>query len=126
MEKILLLGGSFQQIAAIKKAKELGLYVIVCDYLVDNPGQRFADEYHQVSTTNKEAILKVALENKIDYIFAYASDPAVPTAAYVSEKMALNGNPYNAVITLSEKDRFRDFLMKNQFILCSVINIVII
>ena len=39
MKKILLLGGSAQQLVAIRAAKDLGYYTIVCDYLSDNPGQ---------------------------------------------------------------------------------------
>ena len=39
MKKILLLGGSAQQIVAIETAKHLGLYTVLCDYLSDNPGQ---------------------------------------------------------------------------------------
>ena len=38
-KKILLLGGSAQQVIAIKTAKELGYYTVLCDYLSDNPGQ---------------------------------------------------------------------------------------
>ena len=48
MKKILMLGGSKQQIPAIKKAKEMGYYVITCDYLEDNPGHKFADEFYNV------------------------------------------------------------------------------
>ena len=36
-KKLLMLGGSMQQIPAIRRAKELGCYVITCDYLPDNP-----------------------------------------------------------------------------------------
>ena len=39
MKKLLLLGGSPQQVIAIEKAKQLGYYTILCDYLPDNPGQ---------------------------------------------------------------------------------------
>lgn len=104
-----------QQIPAILKAKELGYYVITVDYLPDNPGHKYADEYHNVSTTDLEAVLKLAQELKIDGIVAYASDPAAPTAAYVAEKMELPGNPYESVRMLTEKDLFRDFLQKNGF-----------
>ena len=38
MKKILLLGGSAQQLVAIRSAKELGYYTVVMDYLPDNPG----------------------------------------------------------------------------------------
>ncbi|MCR4874146.1 MAG: ATP-grasp domain-containing protein [Clostridia bacterium] len=115
MKKILLLGGSMQQIPVIVKAKEMGYYTITCDYLPDNPGHKFADEYHNVSTTDKEAVLDLAKQLKIDGIVAYASDPAAPTAAYVSEKLGLPGNPYDSVDLLTQKDKFRDFLTKNKF-----------
>ena len=115
MKKLLLLGGSAQQIIAIEKAKELGYYTIVCDYLEDNPGQYHADKFYLESTTNKEAILKIAKNENVDGILAYASDPAAPTAAYVSEKLDLPGNPYNSVDILCNKDKFRKFLFDNGF-----------
>lgn len=115
MKKILLLGGSSQQIIAIETAKRLGLYTVLCDYLPDNPGQYFADKFYQTSTTDKDAILKVAEEEDVDYIIAYASDPAAPTAAYVAETIGLPTNPYKAVETLCNKDLFREFLFSHGF-----------
>lgn len=113
MKKILLLGGSVQQIVAIETAKRLGLYTVLCDYLTDNPGQEHADKFYLVSTIDREAVLKVAKDEKIDGILAYASDPAAPTAAYVAEKLGLPGNPLWAVETLCNKDYFRKFLAES-------------
>ena len=45
MKKILLLGGSAQQVVAIETAKKLGYYTILCVYLTDNPGQYIADKF---------------------------------------------------------------------------------
>lgn len=115
MKKILLLGGSSQQVIAIETAKRLGLYTVLCDYLPDNPGQYHADKVYQESTTDKERILSIAQEEQISYIIAYASDPAAPTAAYVAEKMGLPTNPYKAVETLCNKDMFREFLSTHGF-----------
>lgn len=115
MKKILMLGGSMQQIPAIKKAKEMDFYVITADYLPDNPGHKFADEYYNVSTTDLEGILELSKKLNIDGIVAYASDPAAPTAAYVSEKLGIPGNPFDSVKILTHKDLFRDFLAKNGF-----------
>lgn len=115
MKKILLLGGSAQQIVAIETAKRLGYYTVLCDYLPDNPGQNYADKFYLASTTDKSAILEVAKKEKIDGILAYASDPAAPTAAYVAEKMNLPTSPYESVEILCNKDRFRSFLAKNGF-----------
>lgn len=115
MRKMLFLGGSAQQVVAIETAKRLGLFTVLCDYLPDNPGQKAADRFYLVSTTDKEAVLKAAQEERIDYIIAYASDPAAPTAAYVAEKLGLPTNPYEAVDTLCNKDRFRNFLRSHGF-----------
>ena len=84
MKKLLFLGGTMQQIPAIKRAKDQGIYVITCDYLEENPGHKFADEYYNVSTTDLDGVLKIAKKCEIDGIIAYASDPSAPTAAYVA------------------------------------------
>lgn len=114
-KKILLLGGAAAQLIAIKKAKELGYYTVVCDYLPDNPGQYVADSFHLVSTTDKEAVLEVAKEEQIDGIVAYSSDPAAPTAAYVANSLGLRGMDYDVVRHFCEKQMFREFLSKNGF-----------
>ena len=114
-KKILLLGGSEQQIIAIETAKRLGLFTVLCDYLTDNPGQYHADRFYLVSTTDKEAVLQVAQKEQVSYVLAYASDPAAPTAAYVAERMGLPTNPCTAVETLCNKDLFRAFLASHGF-----------
>ncbi len=114
-KKILLLGGSAQQIIAIETARKMGYYTILCDFLSDNPGQYVADKFYLASTTDKDKILDIAKKEKISGILAYASDPAAPTAAYVAEKLGLLGNPYESVEILCNKDKFRNFLKDNHF-----------
>lgn len=116
MQKIILfLGGSNFQLPPVQYAKKQGHYIVVCDYLPDNPGRNLADEYYNVSTTDLDAILEVAQRLRIDGIVAYASDPAAPTAAYVAEKLHLPGNPYQSVQILSQKNLYRDFLQRHGF-----------
>lgn len=115
MKKILLLGGSAQQVVAIETAKSLGYYTVLCDFLPDNPGQFVADKFYLTSTTDMDAVLKVAQKEQIDGILAYASDPAAPTAAYIAEQMELPGSPYRSVDILCNKDKFRAFLSAHNF-----------
>lgn len=115
MKKLLFLGGSDIQVSAILAAKEMGNYVITCDYLPENPGHVFAHEYHNVSTTDMEGVLELAQKLKVNGIIAYASDPAALTKSYVSEKLGLPGNPFHAVEKMSRKDLFRQFLQSNGF-----------
>ncbi|MDB5136338.1 MAG: putative carbamoyl-phosphate-synthetase [Mucilaginibacter sp.] len=114
-KKILFLGGSPYQTPPIKYAKQQGHYIITCDYLPDNPGHKLADEYHNVSTIDQDAVLELATRLKIDAVVAFGSDPAAPTAAYVAEKLNLPGNPRESVEILTRKDLFRDFLLKHNF-----------
>ena len=115
MKRVLMLGGSIYQTYAIKEAVKLGYYVITCDYLPGNPGHKFAHEYHNVSTTDKEAVLELARKLKVDGVVAYASDPAAPTAAYVCEKLGLPTSPFKSVEILSKKHLFRKYLAENGF-----------
>nr|WP_284041438.1 ATP-grasp domain-containing protein [Halomonas olivaria] len=103
------------QLPPIEYAVNSGYHVITCDYLPDNPGHEIAHEYFNISTTDKEGVLKLAERKKINGIVAYASDPAAPTAAYVAEKLNLPGNPYESVNILARKDLFRSFLIENGF-----------
>ncbi len=114
-KKILLLGGSAQQVVAIKTAKRLGYYTILCDYLPDNPGQYEADKYYNISTTDVEAVYKVANREGVSGILAYASDPAALPAAIVCERLGLPTNPSESVAILGVKHKFREFLKNNGF-----------
>lgn len=115
MKKLLILGGSRYIIPVIRIAHELNIYVITCDYLPDNIGHRYSDEYHNVSIIDREAVLKMAKDLKIDGIMSFATDPGVVVAAYVAEQMGLPFCPYKSVEILQNKDLFRNFLHENGF-----------
>ena len=116
LKKILLLGGSRYLLPVIKSAHELGLYVITCDYLLNNIAHKYSDEYVNVSIIDKEAVLEVAKKLKIDGIMSFATDPGVVTAAYVAEKLVLPyGGSYESVSILQDKGRFRRFLTEHNF-----------
>ena len=116
MKKILILGGSFAQLPFIEEAKKRGYYTILVDYLDDNPGQKYVNEYFNLSTTDKEAVLQLALRVKPDIVYSYASDPAAPTVAYVADKLGLEyANNPNSVNILGEKNKFKEFLKLNGF-----------
>ena len=114
-KKLLLLGGLRYLLPVIEAAHKLGHYVITCDYLPDNIAHKYSDEYRNVSIIDKEAVLRVAKELQIDGIMSFAVDPGVVTAAYVQEQMGLPGNPYESVLILQNKDRFRQFLAEHGF-----------
>lgn len=112
---LLLLGGSEAQLIAIEAAKKLGYRTVLCDYLSDNPGRKLVDSFYLVSTTDLSGVLEVAKEESVDGVVAYGSDPAAPTAAYVSGELGLRGVPYKTAKNFCNKHLFRDFLRENGF-----------
>jgi len=113
--KILFLGGAFSQIPAIEYAIQQGYHVITVDYLPENPGHKISDEYYNISTIDVENVFSISKKLNIDAVSAYASDPAAPTAAFISERMGLVGSSYESVNVLSNKILFRKFLKVSGF-----------
>ena len=115
-KKLMLLGGIRYLLPMIKKAQEKGYYVITADYLPGNIAHKYSDEYVNVSIVNKEEVLAIAREKRIDGIMSFACDPGVVTAAYVAEQMGLPFQcSYEAACILQDKSRFRHFLAENGF-----------
>ena len=112
----MLLGGLRYLLPVIDAAHKMGIYVITADYLPDNIAHKYSDEYVKVSIIDKEAVLKVAREKQIDGIMSFAVDPGVVTASYVQQEMGLPSfGPYESVVILQNKDKFRAFLTENGF-----------
>ena len=65
--KILLLGGSAQQVIAIETAKKLGYSTVLCDYLPDNPGQYVADKFYsdsiRIKSTGRHGRIRITCRN---------------------------------------------------------------
>lgn len=117
-KKLMLLGGIRYLLPAIEAAHKHGIYVITVDYLPNNIAHKYSDEYHNVSILekDKEKVLALAKELKIDGILSYAVDPGVVAAAYVAEQMGLPFTcSYETACILQDKSRFRKFLADNGF-----------
>lgn len=116
MKKVLLLGGSLFLLPVIEAVHKLGYQAVTCDYLPDNDAHKFADEYHNVSTTDRAAVLALAKELQVAGIMSFACDSGVDTAAYVAEQLGLPSvGSSEAVDILQNKARFRKFLADNGF-----------
>jgi biotin carboxylase len=113
---LMLLGGSRYIVPVIEAARELQCKIVTCDYLPDNPAHQLADEYRNVSISDREAVLEVAKELEISGILSFAADPGVTTAAYVAEKLGLPFQAdYETTRVLQNKNLFRAFLAEHSF-----------
>lgn len=104
---LLILGASVYQIPAIKTAKRMGYQVIVTDGVSSSPGFALADRCFNIDTTDINGVYTLAEVQNISGIMAPATEAALMTAAYVSERLGLPGPSVAAVEMVTHKQRFR-------------------
>ncbi len=107
MKKVLIIGAGLEQINAIKKAKELGLFVVVTDLSPKAPGIQFADSYEQISTNDKIGNLNCAKKYKVNGVLTVCSETAVPTVAFVCEALRLPSFSINTAEYATNKAQMR-------------------
>jgi len=84
MKTLLILGAGKEQVAAITAAKAKGIRTLVLDMNPKAEGAGLADEFHAVSTRDRDAILKfvAGYPGRIDGVMTIASDiPHMVSAA---------------------------------------------
>lgn len=112
-KKILIPGGKYSDWALVNAAHRLGLYVITSGTNRNAPAHQFADEYVYADYSDKEAMLALAKEKKIDYMCSCANDFGMISTAYVCEKLGLPGHDsYETTLTIHNKDRFKPIAKK--------------
>ncbi len=112
-KKILIPGGKIDDLFLTQAAQKLGLYVITSGTNRNAPAHRISDEYVYANYADKEAMLKLAEEKKIDYICSCANDLGMVSTAFVCEKLGLPGHDsYENALIIHKKDRFKEMAKK--------------
>lgn len=106
-----IVGGGINQIPLVKKAKELGLKVLLTDMYAEPPAKKYCDFFEQMDVTDKEETLKIAKRYSIDAIATDQVDVAVSTVAYVAEVLELAGIGYTTALKFTNKHIMRDELI---------------
>lgn len=107
--KILILGAGTIQLPVIQKASQMGLETIVADYNSEAPGRKFADKFLEISTIDKEGVLKAARELKVDGILT-TSDYPVNVVSYASEALGLCSMSTEVAAICTDKYRQRTLM----------------
>ena len=92
MKKIAVIGASYLQVPIYLKAVELGIETIGFAWEEGAVAKEHCTKFFPISIIEKEEILTVCKQEKIDGILTIASDVAVTTVNYVASKMNLTGN----------------------------------
>lgn len=115
MKTLWVVSGGVEAVPGIKRAKEMGLHVVVSDGASDAHGYEFADDRVVVSTYNVEATVEAAVKyhntiRPIDGVICIASDVPL-TVANVANALGLPGISIETARRASNK-----LAMKRRFI----------
>lgn len=91
MKRLLVLAAGILQIPIIKRAKEMGHYVIAADGNPNAVGLPFADKAIVANITSEEEMLTVAREEKIDGVIHPCSEVAMHVMGRINEELSLHG-----------------------------------
>ena len=117
MKKALLLCASHNDLGKIRALRELGYYIVVTGSIENQPGEILCDKYIKADYSNKELILRIAKEEKIDAVVQCCNDFGIYTATYVAEQMGLPGyDSMETTLLLHNKDKFKQFAKAHHLI----------
>lgn len=102
-KRLMIIGASILQLPAIKKAKEMGLYVAVVDYNPNAIGIPYADEYFNVSTIDEEGVYQAAKKFCAGGIMTLATDMPMRSLAYATTKLGIPGISYDTAVKATDK-----------------------
>lgn len=114
MKKLLILAGATVHCKVVRKAKEMGIYTIVTDYLTDSPAKRVADESWMLSIKDVDGIVQRCEEVGIDGVLNYCIDPGQIPYQKICDRLGLPciGTKEQFDI-LTDKRKFKDFCLAN-------------
>ena len=115
MKTIMVIAGGTWQVPLIKRAKELGYQVANTNLYEDSAGFEYADIRGVMNVLDKKGNLEFAKQYQVDAVLTDESDIAVPTVAYVAEKVGCSGIGSEMAELFTDKYKMREFCRKNGF-----------
>lgn len=111
-KKLAIIGASYLQVPIVMECKKLGIESHVFAWKEGNIAGDISDYYYPVSILDKEEILRICSQLKIDGIVSIASDISMPTVSYVASKLGLVSNSIESTILSTDKFEMRKALKK--------------
>lgn len=114
-KRLLILGGSRDEIDAVRAAKEEGVFVGVTDYYDTrrSPAKLIADKYYDISIADIDALLELIEKEKYDGVLTGFTDSYLKFYADLTKKAGL---PYYAtkqqLTTFTNKDIYKKLFEK--------------
>ena len=107
MKKLLVLAAGILQIPVIKKAREMGYYVIAADGNPEAVGLPLADKAIVANITDEEVMLRIAREEQIDGVIHPCSEVSMNVMGRINDELGLSGISRDTAIRATNKHLMR-------------------
>lgn len=111
----MVVGGGPWQVPLIRKAKEMGLFVLNTNLYPDSPGFAYSDAHEVADVLDVDKQLAIAREYHLDGVVTDQSDIALATVASLCEALGLPGIGRSKAELFTNKVQMRNFLVEHGF-----------
>lgn len=111
-KRLLVLAAGILQLPVIKKAKELGIYVIAADGNPNAVGLKYADKALVVNITSEEEVLRALREEQIDGVIHPCSEVSMSVMGRINDEFGLSGITREQAIRATNKHLMREAFEK--------------
>ena len=108
MKNILVLAAGILQIPVIKKAHDMGCFVIAADGNPNAVGFQFADKAIVANITSEDDMLAIAQEEQIDGVIHPCSEVAMHVMGRINDELHLSGISKDIAIRATNKHLMRE------------------
>ena len=113
MVRLAVIGANAPLIPFYRQAKALGCYVIGIAWAEGAVCKQYCDKFYPISFKEKDEVLRVCREEKIDGITSFSLESALPTVVYVAQAMGLVSNTEKCIRLTETKYAQRQAFEKN-------------
>lgn len=111
-KRLLVLAAGILQVPVIKKAKDMGIFVIAADGDPEAVGLKYADKAIVVNITSEEDVLRVAREERIDGVIHPCSEVSMNVMGRLNDELGLSGITREQAIRATNKHLMREAFEK--------------
>ena len=119
MNKLLILSGGIEAIEAIKIAKKMGLFVVICDENEEAPARVFADDFIHASIYHPDQVIdmlsKYPNRALIDAVITVAADNPM-SVSVAAEYLGVKGISKKTAELSTNKLKMKDVLKENNIL----------
>lgn len=112
MKKLLVLAAGILQVPIIKRAREMGYYVIAADGNPNAVGLQYADKQICANITSEEEMVAIAKQEQIDGVIHPCSEVSMNVMGRIHDELNLSGVSRKQAVVATNKHLMREAFKK--------------